>query len=72
MGFSLAPLLIHSPAVPVEAQNALRAASFGPPERRAAALESAARVLFRETELECRDAIELVGLSKQNSVLCGK
>jgi len=62
MAFSMAHLLIHSDSVPPEAREALKAASFGPPERRSAALESAARILYRERELDCRDARDLVGL----------
>ncbi|NUP04982.1 MAG: hypothetical protein HOW73_02860 [Polyangiaceae bacterium] len=59
----MAPLLIHSEAVPKEARDALKAASSAPPERRRAELERAARVLYRETELDCADARELVGLA---------
>lgn len=62
MRFSMAPLLIHSDAVPPEARNALQAASLAAPERRDAQLESAARVLYRETGLDCGEARELVGL----------
>jgi hypothetical protein len=62
MSFTLGPLLMHSDHVPAEARDALRAAYEGPPERRGALLESAARILYAETELECDDARELVGL----------
>lgn len=62
MSFSLAPLLVHSDAVPVLARQALRAASSAPPDLRDVLLEEAARVLYDETELECRDVRELVGL----------
>ena len=62
MAFSMAHLLIHSESVPPEAREALRAASFGPPERRSAELEAAARILYREVDLDCRDARELLGL----------
>ena len=63
MGFTLAPLLIHHEAVPQEARDALRAATLAPPEYRTEKLESAARILYRETDLDCADARELVGLS---------
>jgi hypothetical protein len=62
MGFSLALLLMHSEFVPVEAREALKAASVAPLERKTAELELAARVLHREAALDCRDARELVGL----------
>jgi len=62
MEFTLVPLLIHSDAVPDGARAALKAALVAPPEHRQAELELAARVLFRETELDCRDVRELVGL----------
>ena len=62
MAFTLAPLLIHHESVPQEARDALRAASIAPPERRIEELESAARILYRDTDLECRDVRELVGL----------
>jgi len=63
MSFSMAHLLIHSEHVPSEARDALRAARTAPPERRGAMLASAARILHHGTGLECRDALELVGLS---------
>jgi len=62
MAFSLAPLLIHSEAVPVKAREALRAVSTAPAEQRKFALRSAARVLYSETSIDCGDAMELVGL----------
>lgn len=62
MVFSMASLLIHSEAVPTEARAALVAATREPPERREAALESAARILYRETDLDCGEARDLVGL----------
>jgi hypothetical protein len=62
MAFSLAPLLLHSEAVPLLAREALRAANVAHPEEREEKLEEAARILWRETDLECRDARELVGL----------
>ncbi|HEY3233921.1 MAG TPA: hypothetical protein VGJ84_04360 [Polyangiaceae bacterium] len=62
MAFSIAPLLIHNDAVPLEARNALRAASFAPPEHRTTELEAAASILYRETDLDCSEARELVDL----------
>jgi hypothetical protein len=64
MSFSMAHLLIHSEHVPSEARDALKAARSAPPERRGAMLASAARILHRGTGLECRDALELVGLTE--------
>jgi hypothetical protein len=68
MGFSIAPLLIHSYAVPARARDALMAASLAPAEHRKTELESAARVLYQETGLDCGDVRELVGLN--NSGTC--
>ena len=62
MSFSMASLLIHSEHVPAEARDALKAARSAPPERRGAMLASAARILYRGTDLECRDVLELVDL----------
>lgn len=61
-GFSILPLLVHSNAVSASAKHALRTAQASPPETRLQALKSAARVLHAETGLECRDALEIVGL----------
>jgi hypothetical protein len=69
MAFSLAPLLIHSESVPLKARQALLAASVGPSEQRKTALVSAARVLYIESSLDCRDALEIVGL--QGDCGCG-
>lgn len=63
MPFSLAPLLVHHESVPPLARAALHAASVAPPELRDASLEEAARVLYAETDLDCGDVRELVGLS---------
>jgi hypothetical protein len=63
MRFSVAPLLIHSDAVPAEARDALLAASDASLEDKTRALELAARVIYHETDLDCQDARELVGLS---------
>ncbi len=62
MALDFSPLLIHSEAVPHAAREALQAARKAAPNARAATLESAARVLYRETDLDCRDVRELVGL----------
>jgi hypothetical protein len=61
-GFSILPLLVHSQSVSAGARSALLAAQVSPPELRVQALKSAARVLHSETGLECRDALEIVGL----------
>jgi hypothetical protein len=66
--YSLAPLLIHNESVPEAAREALRAASIAPPEKRAVELERAAFVLYEETDLECRDVRELVGLGAGSCV----
>ena len=62
MKLSMAHLLIHSDSVPREALQVLLAASSAPPEGRSAHLESAARILSRELDLDCRDARDLLGL----------
>ena len=59
----MAPLLIHSNDVPAGARDALKAAYAGAPERRTEMLESAARILYDETDLDCSDVRELMGLS---------
>jgi hypothetical protein len=59
---SMAPILMYSDAVPLEARAALQAAQAGPPDRRAAELETAAKAIFRATELECGEVRDLVGL----------
>ena len=66
MGLNLSKLLIYSEAVPTRAREALRAASFAPPEQRKAELESAARILLRETDIDWRDARDLVGLPQMS------
>lgn len=62
MTFSMVPLLVHSDSVPAAARAALRAALAAPLEERSPHLESAARILFDQLQLECGDARELVGL----------
>ncbi|MDB4961892.1 MAG: hypothetical protein JWP01_1891 [Myxococcales bacterium] len=55
-------LLIHSVDLSADVRDALRAASDSQPDMRAELLQQAARMLYRETELECGDVRELVGL----------
>jgi hypothetical protein len=62
MAMSFELLLLHSDAVPGPAREALKAASAAPPEVRPHALESAARVLYAQTELDCGEVRDLVGL----------
>ena len=63
MSFSVARLLIDSESTPPGARRALRTAFEAPPDERRPHLETAARVLHRELDLDCRDARELVGLA---------
>jgi hypothetical protein len=69
LSFSVAPLLLHTDQIPATARHALRAAYDAPIEERSSHLESAARILHHELDLDCEDARELVGLSAQGS--CG-
>jgi hypothetical protein len=69
MSFTMVPLLMHSDAVPAVARDALKAAYSAPPERRDAELLSAVRVLYRETDLDCGEAKDLVGLT--SCATCG-
>lgn len=69
MSFQMTSLLIHSTWVPGSARDALRVAAEAPPEDRDALLRSAAGILHREAELECSDALELVGLEADGG--CG-
>ena len=62
MAFSVASLLVNDFDVPATARDALRAASAAPADARQIHLETAARALVRETEIDCPDARELVGL----------
>ena len=59
---SLLPLLIHDEDVPPSVRAALRDASVAPADARQGHLELAARALYREADLDCADARELVGL----------
>ena len=72
MSFTLAALLRYSESVPPGAREALRAAYDAPEEQRAVHLQSAARILYRDAELDCRDARELVGLGDgKDDYSCG-
>ena len=62
MSFSLAPLLLNSPDLPLPARDALAAALASAPEQRTRHLIRAARALVHELPLDCADARELVGL----------
>ena len=62
MSLQMASLLVHSEHVPAAVRDALRAAHGGGSARKAELLESAARILQRESGVECRDARELVDL----------
>jgi len=59
---SLAPMLMHSEAVPAEVRSALRAASEASPDRRKTELKLAAQTLYQVTDLDCTDVRELLGL----------
>lgn len=60
---SLAPLLLHTEGVPDGVRLALRSAFAADHDsEREMHLVSAARVFARETDLECIDIKELVGL----------
>jgi len=62
------PLLLHSPAVPPAVRAALEAAERSPPGQRHAELQTAARLLYSEAALDCREVHDLIGLSPP---LCG-
>jgi hypothetical protein len=62
MSLSMMPILIHSEAVSAEVRAVLKAADASPPNQRRAELEVAARLLYVEGRLDCRDVRELVGL----------
>lgn len=62
-GFSVVPFLLRNEDVPARARAALRDALAAPPEVRAPLLRQAAGILHREVAIDCRDALELVGLS---------
>jgi len=62
MSLSLLPLLLVEEDVPATARAALRKANLAPSEERRAYLLEAASALYREAQLDCDDARELVGL----------
>ncbi len=66
---SFAPLLLHGDLVPEGTRDALRSAYAAPEDARDDLLRDAARVFARETDLECTDVRELVGLGADFS--CG-
>jgi len=67
--FTMAPLLIHSVHVPDGAKASLRAALETESEAEAGPhLAAAARIIYAETDLECTDVRELVGLADSD---CG-
>ncbi len=66
---SFAPLLLHGDLVPEGTRDALRSAYAVAEDARDDLLRDAARVLARETDLECSDVRELVGLEADFS--CG-
>ena len=63
MAFSMMPLLIHSEALSPAVRAVLKAADRSPPDRRTAELEAAARLLYGEVPLDCRDLRDLVGIA---------
>lgn len=67
MSFTMAHLLVHDDQVPERARDALKAAYDTGDAPSRVLLESAARVLHAETDLECRDVRELVGLPPEGT-----
>jgi len=68
MSLSMAPILMYDEQVPGEVRDAIRSAYEGPAHLRSAKLESAARILYRETGLGCGDVRELVGLPDEGDM----
>jgi len=62
MSFSMAPLLIHSPDLPLTVREELRAAMSTESAHRDEHLIAAARLLNEHLAIDCSDARELVGL----------
>jgi hypothetical protein len=60
---SLAHLLIVDDTVPALARSELLAAQTSSVAERRTHLEAAARALYEGADLDCRDALELVGLA---------
>lgn len=63
MSLSMAPLLMHSSDLSLPVRQALQAAHAADPDEREDRLAEAAELLFQETQLECADVRELVGLA---------
>jgi hypothetical protein len=53
---------MHSPDVPANVREALRAAEHAEPADRHGQLKTAAHLLYQEVDLPCADVRELVGL----------
>jgi hypothetical protein len=65
VGFSMIPLLMHSDSISQEARQAVRAVTTAAsPEQRTEMRKEAARLLYRETGLECAEVLDLVGLDR--------
>lgn len=62
MSLSLLPLLAVEDDVPARARSAIRRAKAAPAELRRMHLLEAADALYRDADLSCADARELVGL----------
>lgn len=62
MSLSMASLLAFEEDVPATVRAALREAAVAPAPLRTQYLELAARYLYRDADLDCDDARELVGL----------
>jgi hypothetical protein len=62
MSLSMTSLLIHSVDLSSDVREALRAANDSEPDVRDLLLQQAAKMIYRETELECSDVRELIGL----------
>jgi len=70
--FTMAPLLIHSVHISDGVKTALRAALETESQSEANDhLQSAAKILFEETDLDCNDVKELVGL-REDDCGCGE
>jgi hypothetical protein len=69
MPYSMAPLLIHSQAVPEGARDALRAAQDASPHERREILASAGRILV-ENGVDCEDVQELLDLPSDDDCGC--
>jgi len=61
---SMIPLLVHSDVISEKARHALRAVIAAPKDERVPLRHAAALVLFEETELECDEVLDLVGLDR--------